>query len=157
MPAPLYPCNGTDRDGSNPCDQLVRARRPSESGMHWCSHPKCQAAKQRWIRAQRRQRLEELSERTAEDAKNLTPDAMSELLLFVSNLATRDRVECPTCSHPAAVPGFMHPRGTPEDPTGANSVTATPPCFAVGNRGALIGPLGILRAAFPRKGEGSQS
>lgn len=95
------------------CGNAVKARRPSQSGKHFCPRPQCQTAKQRFYRkAQNKAVKQTLLEVAAE---------------FVRDLVQLERRECPGCGLPNAVPGWAH-----------RDATGLAPCFAVGSQGSAI-------------------
>jgi hypothetical protein len=116
MPVESNPCSN--------CSNPVASRRRSKSGMHFCTRPACQAAKQRFYRHRR--------EETAEE------DARSEQLQLVESLVSSVRIECHGCGLENALPGWAHRDAT--DPV--------KPCTAVGNKGRKLGP-GFIDTIWP--------
>ena len=98
---------------SSYCRGPVAARRPSDSGRHYCSKPDCQAAKQRYYRrmrtetgfksaADRERERAELAQRQA-DARD------DQFVLVIKALAAGERVYCEECKRKDALPGYVHP------------------------------------------------
>lgn len=125
--AVTFPCDGTDRVGHPTCSNFVKSRKPSASGRHYCPEPECQAAKQRWMRADRKAK-----------ARSSQPGAVDEVSELVRTLGTGRRVTCDTCGYANALPGWAHRIG----------VGVPEPCFGTGGQGGGL-PKGMLDLAMP--------
>lgn len=98
------------------CGAPVSVRRPSRSGLHYCSAKKdCQSAKQKAYRDLRKSEV-------AADV-----EAMRLELLRDALHGSRDH--CHACGLENALVGWAHRSGP----------AAAKPCFALGNKGAAVG------------------
>lgn len=101
------------------CGGPVLARRPSESGLHFCSKRECVNAKQRMLRARRIGPPAAVQEQVALAA--LIADAMQPNLLR----------SCDTCGADRVLAGWVHRKfGSPLEP-----------CWGVGTQGTGLGRL----------------
>lgn len=132
-PAPSYRCNGShvNPDGQEvQCDNMVKARKPSATGTHWCPEPACQAAKQRYFRGRQRATLDAVRSGASSD----------EVVELVKALIVNQRSDCATCGLENALVGWVH-RSAP----GAGA-----PCWALGHRGPALPP-GLLDVVYPER------
>jgi hypothetical protein len=86
-------------------DGLVKITRPSRTGMHFCTKPKCQSAKTKFYSTAR---LAEAKKRVADEEQAQLDDLHD--FVFAAFLA--DRVRCATCGLTSAVQGFVHRNST---------------------------------------------
>lgn len=99
-------CSGEDEMG-NPCPSKVQPRRPSESGMHYCSSLSCQRKKQRDLYARRTQAARK--------------DRDAEILDF-GRAMTQPRTGCSNCGRSDAIEGYIHPNEEGEPCSGAGGL-----------------------------------
>ncbi len=127
-PLPSHHCSGTWIDPYDPnheirCEAMVASRKPSESGRHFCSGPRCQTAKQRFYRQRRADLL-------VKSSGDLFVD-------FLYDALYRERTNCAYCGAQNVLPGWGH-----------RASVGGRACLMLGQRGPGL-PERAIDIAFP--------